>query len=99
MPPGRPSKPTRLPVDLLERLTADAEAAGVSIPELVESRCYPPALDLSDVPSAPPRGPHDPPSVLAAAVGAGSPLRCACPSPKPKVASSAPICTACRLPR
>lgn len=41
MPPGRPTKVQRLPVDLLERLTADANTAGMTVAELIEVRCYP----------------------------------------------------------
>jgi hypothetical protein len=95
MPPGRPSKVLRLPVDLVDRLAVDAEARGVSVPELVESRCYPPDLDVVARVFSPPLDEN-----TVAVIGtSGLQLRCVCPSPRPKLAASAPICTGCRLPR
>lgn len=94
MPPGRPSKPTRLPVDLIERLTADALAAGVSLPELVEARCYPQAV------AGPGPMPSDLPAVVkdtgprpAVAVG---PARCTCTKP---TMTGYGVCTTCHLRR
>lgn len=102
MPRGRPTRTLRLPADLLDRLDADAAAAGVTVAELVEARCYPP--------QNPPDGPpvtdtirRLTPTGWSACHGLAAPAdeaaasgarRCTCTKPTLSRAASN-ICTAC----